>query len=425
MMRPWLPTTRPIQLDSNDVLAYVYKGRIYNELEQYEKALATYEQAIRLDPEQVDVYAYQNMGWALYKLKRYDEALSAYNKAILLDPNQARFYIDKGDVLFAFGCSSKEKADIFSALSRYDEAIGAYREALRVEPKNAEAKEKLDEAKQVAEEVRNRLLAGPEIDDMLVDINGPSSQQSEKGDGVWGFDIIDPFDHGTRVKENQLAQIQQPGKMWSFGDFFTGLGSGLAGFFMGLGSMLGSVFMALLSAFGMILLLFAGGEEGIGLVICLFETLALSIPIGLWQHSWLVFGGSFLCFLFLFRLGIAAPNVVWLIIDVVVLSAPVGLWQHSVWVFIGMLVCGLILLGLDMIAHPFPMGCLAAIAFGAAWGLFVWIVGAKALSTHLVFSLPWAHIFITQAHIYTGLAGLVGLVFNGILFSVNRAGRSL
>ncbi len=192
-----------------------------------------------------------------------------------------------------------------------------------------------------------------------------------------------------------------------------------------LGSVIGNLFLGVLSAFGMILQKFAGGEEGSGLGVCLFETLALSIPFGLWQHSWLVFGGSFLCFLFLFRLGIKAPNVTWFIIDVVVLSALVLLWQQSVWVFIGMLVCWLALLRLDMIAHPFPMGCLSAIAFGVAWGMFVWIVGAKALSTHPVFSFAWLHIFITQAHIYTGLAGLVGLVLNGILFSVNRATRHL
>ena len=102
-----------------------------------------------------------------------------------------------------------------------------------------------------------------------------------------------------------------------------------------------------------------------------------------------------------------------------------GLWLHSVWAFVGMLVCWLVLLGWDMISHPFPMGCLSAIAFGVAWGMFVWIVGAKALSTHPVFSLAWAHIFITQAHIYTGLAGIVGLVLNGVLFWVNKVERIL
>jgi tetratricopeptide (TPR) repeat protein len=84
-------------------------------LKQYEKALATYEQAIQLDP--TSVVASTGKGNALSELKRYAEALATYEQALQLDPTYARAYVYKARVLFR--------------LRRYKEALGAVKQAYR------------------------------------------------------------------------------------------------------------------------------------------------------------------------------------------------------------------------------------------------------------------------------------------------------
>ncbi len=54
-------------------------------LKRHEEALAAYEQAIRLDPE--NAYAYGGKGIVLRALKRHEEALAAQERAIRLNPD--------------------------------------------------------------------------------------------------------------------------------------------------------------------------------------------------------------------------------------------------------------------------------------------------------------------------------------------------
>lgn len=65
--------------------------------ESYEEAIATYDKAIELNPN--DAVAYYNKGNALNKLKRYEEAIAAYDKAIELDPYYTDAYNKKADAL--------------------------------------------------------------------------------------------------------------------------------------------------------------------------------------------------------------------------------------------------------------------------------------------------------------------------------------
>src|ERR1700676_1663663 len=90
-----------IRLDPNDATAYYFKSAALIKLKRYEEALIAVEQAIRLDPQ--DTYAYTNKGAALIELKRYEEALIALEQAIRLDPNNSFAYIDKGAALDQLG----------------------------------------------------------------------------------------------------------------------------------------------------------------------------------------------------------------------------------------------------------------------------------------------------------------------------------
>jgi tetratricopeptide (TPR) repeat protein len=102
-----------LRLDPNDADAYNNKGNALTGLNRYEEALAAYEQALRLDPNYT--YAYNNKGYALYGLKRYEEALAAYDQAIFLNPNYTEAYNNKGIALYT--------------LKRNEEALQAYKKA--------------------------------------------------------------------------------------------------------------------------------------------------------------------------------------------------------------------------------------------------------------------------------------------------------
>jgi Flp pilus assembly protein TadD len=110
-----------IRLDPNDAATYNNKGYILNELKRYEEALAACEQALRLG--QNDAATYNNKGWALIELKRYEEALAACEQAIRLDPNYAYAYNNTGYALYE--------------LKRYEEALIALEQSIRLDPNYA------------------------------------------------------------------------------------------------------------------------------------------------------------------------------------------------------------------------------------------------------------------------------------------------
>ena len=62
---------------------------------EYDKAIADYDQAIRLDPKYAA--AYHNRGLAWYAKKEYDKAIADYDEAIRLDPKYAVAYDNRGD----------------------------------------------------------------------------------------------------------------------------------------------------------------------------------------------------------------------------------------------------------------------------------------------------------------------------------------
>ncbi|GHO50878.1 tetratricopeptide repeat protein [Ktedonospora formicarum] len=107
-----------IRLDSDDVDAYINKGNIFGRLQQYEEALAAYTQAVRVDPN--SALAYYNQGYALHLCGRYKEALVSYDHAIRLDPSDTGFLINKGSAL--------------SDLQLHKEALATYEQAISIDP---------------------------------------------------------------------------------------------------------------------------------------------------------------------------------------------------------------------------------------------------------------------------------------------------
>lgn len=152
-----------IQLDPNDPIIHLSKGNALIKLKRYEEALAVYDQALRLDPNNAG--ACKNKGYTLFFLKRYEEALTTYEQAIRLDPTIADTYNGKGHTLKSLKRYEEAltvfeqalhlnpssvlavvaKGDILYALDRYEKALAAYNQALALEPENTSALRGRDE----------------------------------------------------------------------------------------------------------------------------------------------------------------------------------------------------------------------------------------------------------------------------------------
>jgi tetratricopeptide (TPR) repeat protein len=107
---------RALRLGFESAVLYWRKGNILLSCQEYEQALAAYQEALRLDPTLADPYFYQNKGHACRHLKRYEEALAAYERAIHLslpDPNPRLYYL-KGDVLKQLAEQTYEMAQQYS-----------------------------------------------------------------------------------------------------------------------------------------------------------------------------------------------------------------------------------------------------------------------------------------------------------------------
>jgi tetratricopeptide (TPR) repeat protein len=74
------------------VLAYNNRGTAWSAKQEYEKALADFGEAIRLDPK--FARAYCNRGVAYSNKGNYDKAIGDFTEVIRLDPKSAFAYLD-------------------------------------------------------------------------------------------------------------------------------------------------------------------------------------------------------------------------------------------------------------------------------------------------------------------------------------------
>ena len=105
----------------NLAIAYYSRGLAYYDKGDDDRAIADYNEAIRLDPK--SAYAYSNRGLAYDHKGDLDRAIADYNEAIRLDPKYALAYFNRGNAYY-------QKGDD-------DRAIADYNEAIRLDPKYA------------------------------------------------------------------------------------------------------------------------------------------------------------------------------------------------------------------------------------------------------------------------------------------------
>lgn len=103
------------------------QGCAFCQAEQFEAALAAFEQAIALDANYCK--AWNGRGNALCSLKQYAAALASYDKAIALQPDYHQAWFNRGLLL-------NEMMAYGNALESYDRAI-----ALNPDPRYLHARE--------------------------------------------------------------------------------------------------------------------------------------------------------------------------------------------------------------------------------------------------------------------------------------------
>lgn len=98
--------------------AWYWRGNALGTLELHPEALASFEQAVRIQPNYYQ--AWYNRSIALYKLERYTEAIASFEQAIKIQPDYAQAWFKRGVTL--------------NDLQRYSEAMASFNQALQLQP---------------------------------------------------------------------------------------------------------------------------------------------------------------------------------------------------------------------------------------------------------------------------------------------------
>lgn len=114
---------RALNLDPDDVSAHYDKAKILRVLNRHEDALASYDRVLALRTN--DAQAFNDRGVVLHKLKRYDEAIESYDCALALLPNEPILHNNKGNSL--------------AGMMRWEEALTAFDRAVALRPGYVEA----------------------------------------------------------------------------------------------------------------------------------------------------------------------------------------------------------------------------------------------------------------------------------------------
>jgi tetratricopeptide (TPR) repeat protein len=119
-----------LRLDPQYAAAWNNLGITYASLRQYDQAIPAYREALRLHAKQlatgtIHAAAMYNLGAAYYDLRQYNQAISAFRQSLRLDPKLALAW--------------NYLVNAYHHLRQYDQAIWALRESLRVDPQDAAA----------------------------------------------------------------------------------------------------------------------------------------------------------------------------------------------------------------------------------------------------------------------------------------------
>lgn len=113
--------------------AFYNRGIAHMKLSQFDRAIADFDQALKLDPD--STFALNNRGAALARKGEYDRAIADFNEAIRLDAQSATSYNNRGTA--------------YARTGQYDRALEDFEQAVRLDPKDTSALSNLRLARQI------------------------------------------------------------------------------------------------------------------------------------------------------------------------------------------------------------------------------------------------------------------------------------
>jgi len=120
-----------LRIEPNYVIVHRHLGDAYNELGQHKEAIAPYKEALRRWPD--DVSSHNGLGNAYNNLGRYKEAITSYKEALRFG-NYFNTHLGLGNT--------------YTELGQYKEAIASYKEALSISPKSTTVRNLLNNLEQ-------------------------------------------------------------------------------------------------------------------------------------------------------------------------------------------------------------------------------------------------------------------------------------
>jgi lipoprotein NlpI len=144
-----------IRVDPKDAVAYAVRGMAWRAKGDLDRAIADLDQATRLDPKDAGAYTARGIAWD--NKGDLDRAIEDFDEAIRLDPERAGAYIFRGMAWQSKGDLDRGIEDLDQAIrldpkdagaygnrgtawrakGDLDRAIADYDEAIRLDPKNA------------------------------------------------------------------------------------------------------------------------------------------------------------------------------------------------------------------------------------------------------------------------------------------------
>ena len=246
-----------IRLNPNFVKVYNNRGYAYFEKGDYDKAISNWESALRIDPNDAkakknlelikmltekqssnassnnDAEAYNNRGNAYYEKGDYDRAIAEYTEAIRLDPNFAEAYNNRGSV---YGV----KGDLDRAISDFSQAIRLnpnYAEAynnrgmayygkrdyvktaedwaatLRIDPNHSDARKNLEIVRRMMEEAQSGGASGNTLTDSR---DGKKYKIVKIGSQTWMAENLNYEASGSKCYDNNSGNCAKYGRLYDW-----------------------------------------------------------------------------------------------------------------------------------------------------------------------------------------------------------------
>ncbi|MGL4986839.1 MAG: tetratricopeptide repeat protein, partial [Treponemataceae bacterium] len=105
-------------------LTYVYRGGLYDQLGEYEKAFEDYKKIVELNPRYY--YALESLGQVAWKLEKWVDCMDAYEKIMKINKKNVSYPIIIAAIYKKNGMHFESKEFISKALREFDRSTADY-----------------------------------------------------------------------------------------------------------------------------------------------------------------------------------------------------------------------------------------------------------------------------------------------------------